>query len=216
MASTLDECSEFIAPEQYHAIHRFESQTHADLTQHLKRLGMIFVKHKQQSQHGIALLHRHDDLLPGCAFIYTRLSAEIIICKMEEVARLHPGVSNIVPCSFHLLPVHTFQSFEYARGLELSPLPEAFLKDIQIYLGQNHLGSIFGISRIWPGSLDGCWVETLYEDDLGLSGHLHFCKDSTQRGLTTEWRFVESFGMVTAVAMRKCEPPKEGGDHVIR
>ena len=206
----------FVTPEQYNLIECLESQIHCDPIPHLERLGRIFVGHKAQRDHGISLLHRHDNLLPGHVMLYTRPCVEVITCKMEEVEYIEREAPDAVPCSFYLDSGRRFQSFEYARNLDHVYLHDQFLEEVADYLTRHNLSRVFGIAQIWPDFATGRWVETLRHEARGIVGHLHLETQPAESGIVTEWRFVESTGTIIPMATKECITTKEGGGHIIK
>lgn len=68
---------------EYNRIPELLKQTHNVNHTILHEAGCVFVKHQVQQDFGLALLHRHQSLDPGCVMVHTKNEEQDHLCAME-------------------------------------------------------------------------------------------------------------------------------------
>jgi len=194
------------AAAKYNDVPPFQQQAHEISIEILRAAAAIFVRHNEQAQFALTLIHRHFDLLRGYVMVHSMTDKDEDICVPQEL-----GSRKIRPCMFRLCrDQQSFIPIEYHdRSSESSVLPSAaFLSDLGVFLVNNNLDKVLGLS--WNPDLSKTWIEQLVPAIGGTIAtrtdqKLGLCND-----VVTEWSFGFSSGQLTIRAIRGCKTTTSG------
>ena len=166
----------------------------------LNHIAQIFAQYRANLKFGIALLHRHHELRPGCAMVHSRGPMGEDHCSMEQL-----GDRRIFPCAFHCGPDEDFDFLPYEFSALPVPAPDqTFLSALAAYLRQSELREAIAIIHIDdPGK---AWVEHPSPDGYGTIAVIAREQGIWDEGYTTtEWAVVQHELEVRATAIKACD-----------
>ncbi|MCJ1476751.1 hypothetical protein MMC13_005420 [Lambiella insularis] len=195
----------FPTPSQYNSIKHFDDQVHDVRRESLEEIGRILVKYQMHYAFCAFLLHRHNELLANSVMVHIKSDSETETCRIKRL-KVDRCLS---PCSFYLDTHGDFKAFEYKEGPDVTVAGEDFLKELGLYLDTHQLRDTIGISTWLPS--DEQWVEKI--DEQGTTAR-RITHSQPSPGIATEWAFFVQDGEIAYKAIRRCDPPPEGGGHV--
>lgn len=185
----------------YNTLRTFEQQRHAVDEQTLLAIAAIFCRYQEQDVFGITLLHRHIELRRRHIMLHCEPDPNTILCTEEAV-----GDRPLYPYAYSLV-ARKAVPVEFSHTQTVAPKGQ-FLLELASFLADRELDDVIGLSTLSPGT--ACWTEYNLEQGTGTTASPH---DFLLQGevVPTEWRCVETEGVVKVIAMKICVEPKSGG-----
>ena len=193
---------------QYSRMRTFQDQRHSIDQSMLQSITEIFVKHHAHHQFGVILLHRHQDLRPGCVMVHTRTLLDQDICSMEPW-----GSRELYPISFCLDSQKEFVPIEFSSTPATDPNLD-FLSDMRSFLYENDLHEVLGISHLSPAERP--WIEHLLPNGQGTISTLlgKEIESSGQAITATAWAFYPRSTGISVKVYKACVETESGGHKV--